>query len=107
MTGGLYSWEKRLVHALVGGGRFSWETVGLFLIWLSRALWSESSIDCSEAVSFPLSGCGVGVCGVGLSPSYVWSQGISSPRIGWSGRAILCQWSFQRQTRILPVLSRL
>src|SRR5258707_2918977 len=32
MVGGLYFSEYRLVHASVGGGRFSWETAGLFLI---------------------------------------------------------------------------
>ena len=53
-------------------------------------------MDWSEAVSLPLSGCGVGMCDVGLLPSYQWSQGISSPKIGLSGHASQCQWSFQR-----------
>src|SRR5216684_3413031 len=54
--GGWYFSAYRSVHEGVGGGRFCWITVGLFLIWSLRAFWSESSIDCSEAVSFPLSG---------------------------------------------------
>src|SRR5229473_8678157 len=32
IVGGVYVSEYFLVHASVGGGRFSWETVGLFLI---------------------------------------------------------------------------
>src|SRR5258708_7219846 len=55
MAGGEYFWANFLVQAGFGG-RFSWETVGLFLICSSGAFCSESSIDCSEAGSLPLSG---------------------------------------------------
>src|SRR5216684_8974229 len=44
MVGGVYFFEYFLVQASVGGGSFSWETVGLFLIWSSRTFWSESSM---------------------------------------------------------------
>src|SRR5258707_15892824 len=37
MVGGVYFFENRSVHAWFGGGRFSWETAGVFLIWSSRA----------------------------------------------------------------------
>src|SRR5258708_17850656 len=56
ITGGSYLAEYCAIQAEVGGRMGCWMTVGLFLIWLSRAFWSESSIDCSEAVSFPLLG---------------------------------------------------
>src|SRR5229473_8074130 len=45
MVGGSYLWEYHAIQAGVGCNGSFWVAVGLFLICLSRAFWSESSMD--------------------------------------------------------------
>ncbi len=66
MVGGSYLRAKHVFQAVLGAGRGVVSCAGLCLICVSRAFWSELSMEWSEAVSFPLSGWGVDMHDIGL-----------------------------------------